>query len=153
VLFVLYSIELLLRLLALGAFEHRRSLLRDPWNWIDVVVVASMLADVATAHSAARALQCLRPLRLASLSKKVQVRRLVCLSVSLGLTAAAAGGAVDRHGHEGHREHPDRAGGVLVHLCRAGRPVLRRHLVQVHRPLCVSPSLSLSLPCLTAAQP
>jgi hypothetical protein len=69
---------------ALGAFEHQRSFLRNPWNWIDVVVLATMLVNVIWRHPVARAFQCLRPLRLASVSKKVQV----CLS---GLTAYLPG--------------------------------------------------------------
>ena len=38
---IVYTIEAILRILALGFVVHKKSYLRDPWNLIDFIVVIS----------------------------------------------------------------------------------------------------------------
>jgi hypothetical protein len=38
---IVYTIEALLRIIALGFVVHKKSYLRDPWNLIDFIVVIS----------------------------------------------------------------------------------------------------------------
>ena len=36
---VLFSLELLLRVVAMGFVMDKNSYLRDPWNWLDLIIV------------------------------------------------------------------------------------------------------------------
>ena len=36
-----FTLEFLLKTLALGFIMHRNAYLRDPWNWLDVIVVVT----------------------------------------------------------------------------------------------------------------
>jgi hypothetical protein len=38
---IVYTIEAILRIIALGFVVHKKSYLRDPWNLIDFIVVIS----------------------------------------------------------------------------------------------------------------
>ena len=38
---IIYTIEAILKIIALGFFVHKKSYLRDPWNLIDFFVVIS----------------------------------------------------------------------------------------------------------------
>ena len=41
----IFTVELVLRVMALGFVLHRYSYLRDPWNWLDFIVVLFSFAD------------------------------------------------------------------------------------------------------------
>ena len=36
---VVFTVEMVMRIVALGFFLHRYSYLRDAWNWLDFIVV------------------------------------------------------------------------------------------------------------------
>jgi len=62
----LFTIEMMLKIIARGLFWHHRSYLRDPWNWVDfiVVIVSIVGLDPRVGNfSAIRTVRVLRPLR------------------------------------------------------------------------------------------
>lgn len=75
-----FTCELVLKVIAWGFFREKHSYLRDPWNWLDFVVVISALVGFIPAFSGSslsflRVFKVLRPLR--SLNKVPQMKMLV----------------------------------------------------------------------------
>jgi hypothetical protein len=46
---IMFTIECVVKVVALGFVNHRRSYLRDPWNWVDFLVVSTSLLEYVTA--------------------------------------------------------------------------------------------------------
>jgi RsiW-degrading membrane proteinase PrsW (M82 family) len=70
-----FTLELILKVIAWGFFVEKNSYLRDPWNWLDFVVVISALVGFilpGSSLSFLRVFKVLRPLR--SLNKVPQMR-------------------------------------------------------------------------------
>ena len=67
VLTIMFTIEMLLKILAQGLIIHRNSYLRDAWNWLDFVVVVTGIMELMQISwfrvRAVRTLRVLRPLR------------------------------------------------------------------------------------------
>jgi hypothetical protein len=68
---VIFVVEFVIKVIAMGFIFHRNSYLRDPWNWLDFTVVCTGLSELltegaATGITALRALRVLRPLRAAN---------------------------------------------------------------------------------------
>ncbi len=38
---IIYTVEMSIKIVAIGFFQHKGSYLRDAWNWIDYIVVLS----------------------------------------------------------------------------------------------------------------
>jgi voltage-dependent calcium channel L type alpha-1C/voltage-dependent calcium channel L type alpha-1D len=36
---LIFTMEAILRIIAMGFFKHKNSYLKDPWNWLDFTVV------------------------------------------------------------------------------------------------------------------
>ena len=75
---VLFTIEMLLKMVAYGLIMHKGAYLRDSWSWLDFVVVVTGYAGVIPGLpnvSALRTFRVLRPLR--SLNAVPGLRRLV----------------------------------------------------------------------------
>lgn len=73
-----FTLELILKVIAWGFFIEKNSYLRDPWNWLDFVVVLSALVAFllpGSSLSFLRVFKVLRPLR--SLNKVPQMKMLV----------------------------------------------------------------------------
>jgi hypothetical protein len=76
----IFFVEFIIKVIAMGFVVHKNSYLRDPWNWLDFVVVCTgmseLLADGAdTGLGALRALRVLRPLR--SINAFPSMKRLI----------------------------------------------------------------------------
>ena len=78
---VIFIIEFLIKIIAMGFVVHRNSYLRDPWNWLDFVVVMTAVFEFLTGGgsdtgiTALRALRVLRPLR--SINAYPSMKRLI----------------------------------------------------------------------------
>ena len=76
---VLFTIEMLMKVVALGFVLGEKAYLKDPWNWIDFVVVLAAYvqfipnADQYTWLKALRTIRALRPLRMVSRSPGMKV--------------------------------------------------------------------------------
>ena len=99
---VIFTLEMLIKMTALGVVFHKRSYLRDGWNVLDFVVVGASIASVALKFTlpnvniggirVIRTLRVLRPLRAVKRSpgmKKVVGAMLDSVSEISGLLAAA----------------------------------------------------------------
>ena len=79
VLTILFTIEMLLKILAQGLIIHKNSYLRDAWNWLDFVVVVTGIMEVMQVSwfklRGLRTLRVLRPLR--SIKAFPKMRQLV----------------------------------------------------------------------------
>jgi hypothetical protein len=63
---IIYTIEMSIKIVGLGFFQHKGSYLRDPWNWIDFIVVVSAWVSEASDSDGLgflRTFRILRPLR------------------------------------------------------------------------------------------
>lgn len=83
---IFFTIEALLKIIAMGLYDHKNAYLKDGWNVMDfVVVVMSWIDMIATAFSDSnlaafkvfRAMRVIRPLR--SVKRLAQLRRLVAI--------------------------------------------------------------------------
>ena len=67
ILTILFTIEMLIKILAQGLIIHKNAYLRDSWNWLDFVVVVTGIMELmqisALKVRALRTLRVLRPLR------------------------------------------------------------------------------------------
>jgi hypothetical protein len=77
---VIFVIEFIIKTIAMGFIVHRNSYLRDPWNWLDFIVVCTGLSELLTngadtGITALRALRVLRPLR--SINAYPSMKRLI----------------------------------------------------------------------------
>lgn len=77
---VIFIIEFLIKIVAMGFVVHRNSYLRDPWNWLDFIVVCTGIFELLTdgedtGITALRALRVLRPLR--SINAYPSMKRLI----------------------------------------------------------------------------
>ena len=82
---LLFTLELLLKIVAWGALLDRKSYLRDPWNWLDAVVVCAALIKFLPGVENSglgflRVFRALRPLR--SLNAVPQMKHLVITVIS-----------------------------------------------------------------------
>uniref|UniRef100_A0A6T8D018 Ion transport domain-containing protein n=1 Tax=Cryptomonas curvata TaxID=233186 RepID=A0A6T8D018_9CRYP len=70
----LFAAEMVLKIFARGFVMHKHAYLRDPWNWLDfVVVVASLLSTMSEINiSILRTFRVLRPLRTLSRIKSMK---------------------------------------------------------------------------------
>jgi len=76
----IFFVEFLLKVISMGFFLHRKSYLRDGWNWIDFIVVVIGIVELipglpSTNLKALRTLRVLRPLR--SINAVPRLRRLI----------------------------------------------------------------------------
>ena len=64
---ILFTLEMILKILAQGLIIHRNAYLRDAWNWLDFVVVVTGIMEMTEVSwfkvRALRTLRVLRPLR------------------------------------------------------------------------------------------
>ena len=65
---VIFTVELVLKVVAMGFVKHKNAYMRDPWNWLDFTVVVVGLLEFLPFVSlsvikALRVLRVLRPLR------------------------------------------------------------------------------------------
>ena len=65
---IVFTIELLLKVIAMGFVMHKNAYMRDPWNWLDFTVVVVGILEFLPFVSlsvikALRVLRVLRPLR------------------------------------------------------------------------------------------
>jgi hypothetical protein len=64
---IIYSIEMSIKMVAIGFFQHKGSYLRDAWNWIDFIVVVSAWLQILNVGGDGlgflRTFRILRPLR------------------------------------------------------------------------------------------
>ena len=77
---IIFTVELVVKVIAQGFMRHRNSYLRDPWNWLDFTVVIVGLLEFLPFVSlsvvkALRVLRVLRPLR--SVKQFPSMRRLI----------------------------------------------------------------------------
>ena len=77
---IVFSIEALFKIIAMGFIAHRNSYLKDPWNWLDFTVVCIGVGEVtgilpAQDIKALRVLRILRPLR--SVNSIPSMKRLI----------------------------------------------------------------------------
>ena len=76
---IFFTIECAFKILAMGLFTHENAYLRDPWNWIDFLVVVSGLLEMSlgegSGFKALRIFRVLRPLK--SINQFPAMRRLV----------------------------------------------------------------------------
>ena len=73
-----FTLEYLLKVLAMGFISHKNSYLRDGWNWIDFVVVIIGLIEIIPGIPTFRGLRTLRVLRpLRSVKTVPSMRRLL----------------------------------------------------------------------------
>lgn len=77
---LIFVVEFVIKVIAMGFVVHRNSYLRDPWNWLDFIVVCTGLSELSTdgadtGITALRALRVLRPLR--SINAYPSMKRLV----------------------------------------------------------------------------
>lgn len=77
---VIFIIEFVIKIIAMGFVFHRNSYLRDPWNGLDFVVVCTGIFELLTdgedtGITALRALRVLRPLR--SINAYPSMKRLI----------------------------------------------------------------------------
>jgi len=42
---MIFTLECIIKILAMGFFMHRNSYLRDAWNWLDFIVVCTGMLD------------------------------------------------------------------------------------------------------------
>ena len=64
---VVFTFEALMKMIRAGLYKERGSYLRDPWSWLDILIVLGSLADVIIDDPRAaifKILRLLRPLRL-----------------------------------------------------------------------------------------
>ena len=82
----IFTLEFVLKVIAMGFFVHKMSYLRDPWNWLDFFVVLSGVVEIAAGDkggSSVRSLRVLRVLRpLKSINAFPKMRRLVSALLS-----------------------------------------------------------------------
>jgi hypothetical protein len=85
---IAFTLEMALKVLASGFVANRSAYIRDPWNVLDAVVVASgwlpYLSPAASNLSAIRSMRALRPLR--------SIKRMPGVKALVGTMAAAATG-------------------------------------------------------------
>ena len=81
-----FTVELVVKVIAMGFFIHRKSYLRDAWNWLDFIVVITGIIELAAGDEGAasvRALRVLRVLRpLKSINAFPKMRRLISALLS-----------------------------------------------------------------------
>mmetsp|Transcript_49010 Transcript_49010/g.109896 ORF Transcript_49010/g.109896 Transcript_49010/m.109896 type:complete len:1733 (-) Transcript_49010:26-5224(-) len=76
---VVFILEMLVKLLAMGLFAHPGSYLRSGWNWLDMIVVVVSIINLAGAGGGSsalktlRILRALRPLRVISRNQNLKV--------------------------------------------------------------------------------
>ena len=67
---IIFSVEMAIKVTAMGFLLHKGAYLRDKWNWIDFIVVCSgyiaFVPGVSAGYTAIRTLRVLRPLRAIS---------------------------------------------------------------------------------------
>ena len=76
----IFFVEFIIKVIAMGFIVHKNSYLRDPWNWLDFVVVCTGMSELLTdgadtGLTALRALRVLRPLR--SINAFPSMKRLI----------------------------------------------------------------------------
>ena len=77
---ITFTLEALIKIVAMGFYVHRNSYLRDPWNWLDFLVVCIGIIEFIPALPAAnlkalRTFRVLRPLR--SINAFPSMKRLI----------------------------------------------------------------------------
>ena len=76
---VVFTIECVLKIIAMGFILHPNAYLRDPWNWIDFLVVVTGIIELTPTSglslSALRTLRVLRPLK--SISAVPSMKKLI----------------------------------------------------------------------------
>lgn len=77
----IFTLEFILKAIAMGFVKHNKSYLRDPWNCLDFLVVLSGLTEIFAGNKgggSVRALRVLRVLRpLKSINAFPKMRRLI----------------------------------------------------------------------------
>ena len=91
---ITFTIECIVKIIAMGFIHHKNSYLRDTWNWLDFLVVCIGMTDYIPGISgsnlkALRTLRVLRPLR--SINKFPSMKKLI---TSLLASLPALGNAV-----------------------------------------------------------
>ena len=136
---VIFSVELALKIIALGFVLHPGSYLRNVWNIMDFVVVVTGYIPLLTPDRAEggdgvnlrilRAIRVLRPLKLVS---GVPSKLTITLTIALeGIKEARKGLTLCPRSSGGPQVHPEGAG--AAHADWAAGDVRHRHL-RHHRP-------------------
>ena len=74
----IFTLECVLKIIAMGFVMHRNSYLRDYWNWLDFFVVCISIIEIIPGIPKIKALRTLRVLRpLRSVNALPQMRRLI----------------------------------------------------------------------------
>ena len=78
---IFFTLEFVLKVIAMGFIVHRKSYMRDPWNWLDFLVVVTGLIELAAGDKGAQSVRALRVLRvlrpLKSINAFPKMRRLI----------------------------------------------------------------------------
>lgn len=75
---LVFTFECIIKIIAMGFIMHRNSYLRDPWNWLDFIVVCIGVIEVIPGIPNLKFLRTMRVLRpLRSVNAFPQIRRLV----------------------------------------------------------------------------
>ena len=71
----IFTVEMLLKMIAMGVIVHKGAYLRDMWNWLDFIVVLSGLVTAAglPGVSAFRSFRVLRPLKTLTAIRKIRL--------------------------------------------------------------------------------
>ena len=60
----IFTLELVLKVIAFGFIMHPKSYMRDTWNWLDFVVVVTGLIELSMGSKGAESVRSLRVLRV-----------------------------------------------------------------------------------------
>ena len=60
----IFILEFVLKVIAMGFIMHPKSYIRDPWNWIDFIVVITGLIELFVGTQGAQSVRSLRVLRV-----------------------------------------------------------------------------------------
>ena len=60
----IFTIELVIKVIAFGFIMHKKSYMRDSWNWLDFIVVVTGLIELSVGAEGAQSVRALRVLRV-----------------------------------------------------------------------------------------
>lgn len=75
----IFTVEAIVKIMAMGFYQHKNSYLRDPWNWLDfTVVLTAVIEDLKFDFVNVNSLKILRVLRpLRSINAFPSMKRLI----------------------------------------------------------------------------
>ena len=82
----IFTVEFVLKVIAMGFIMHKKSYMRDPWNGLDFLVVISGLVEIFAGDKGSKSVRALRVLRvlrpLKSINAFPKMRRIISALLS-----------------------------------------------------------------------